>query len=375
MKNEKKLYKTTPLTKRNITNIIEATGAIEAIGTVKVGSLINGVVKKLYVAENETVKKGQLIALLDNGKGDTDVKRALGLLKKTKAQLIYQEAFFKRQEKLYKSCFISQNDFDKSLSNYEAAKASVEIETGTYEKAVMDYENTKILSPIDGIVIKKNVSLGEGVSSFLNPTVIYTIAEDIQKMTVELEIDETSIGDLKLEQETEIRFDTYPNKVFTGKIKEISISPSISKGTVSYTASICIDNQSLLLKPGMTVHAKIIVAARKNVLAVPGYVTSLNPKLVKFAATEMEYGYKPITTEKLKTFKKTMKNKEHGVKTIWILKNKTFVQKPIEVGLTDKIFFEVVSGLKGTEKIVIDVEETDAMKAMFKRLFGGGMSK
>ena len=125
----------------------------------------------------------------------------------------------------------------------------------------------------------------------------------------------------------------------------------------------------------MTVHADIIVAQRKNVFAIPGYIFSINPKLVEAIAQEKKYEYKPMTPEKMESFKKRMKNQENPVKTIWVLKNNTFVQKPVEVGITDKIYFEILSGLKEEETIIIDVEETDAMKQMFKRLFGGGLSK
>ena len=374
-KDEKPLFKTATFKKRKITQIINATGSIEAENTIKVGSLINGVVKTLFVEENEQVKKGQLIAVLDNGKGDTDVKRTAGLVKASKANLAYQEAFYKRQRLMFEKGNISKNDLDLAESQYGRTAGQLEERQAAHEKAVIDYQNTRILSPIDGVVIKKNVSLGEGVSSFLMPTVLYTIAQDLTKMKVELEIDETVIGDLKINEEAILTFDTYPNKEFRGIIKEISNGPTISKGSVSYKSYIYLNNDHLLLKPGMTVHADIIVAQRKNVFAIPGYIFSINPKLVEAIAQEKKYEYKPMTPEKMESFKKRMKNQENPVKTIWVLKNNTFVQKPVEVGITDKIYFEILSGLKEKETIIIDVEETDAMKQMFKRLFGGGLSK
>jgi len=372
---EKPLFKTATFKKRNVTQVINATGSIEAENTIKVGSLINGVVKSLLVEENEQVKKGQLIAVLDNGKGDTDVKRTAGLVKASKANVAYQKAFYKRQLLMFEKGNISKNDLDLAESQYGQAMGRLDERVAAHEKAVIDYQNTRILSPIDGVVIKKNVSLGEGVSSFLMPTVLYTIAQDLTKMKVELEIDETVIGDLKIGEEAILTFDTYPNKEFKGKIKEISNGPTISKGTVSYKSYVYLNNDHLLLKPGMTIHATIIVAQRKNILAVPGYIFSINPKLVEAIAKEKKYNYKPITPEKIDSFRKSIKNKENPIKTIWIFKNETFAQKPVEIGITDKVFFEIVSGLKEEENIVIDVEETDVMKQMFKRLFGGGLSK
>ncbi|MFC1841569.1 efflux RND transporter periplasmic adaptor subunit [Candidatus Dependentiae bacterium] len=374
-KEKKQLYKTSKFQKRDITHIINATGSIEAENTIKVGSLINGTVKELYVEENQEVKKDQLIALLDNGKGDTDVKRTKGLVKASEARVKYLKAFLERQRLMFEKGHISENDLELAESKYEEAVGQLDERKAAYEKAFIDYENIKILSPIDGVVIKKNVSLGEGVSSFLMPTVLYTIAQDLKKMKVELEIDETSIGYLKRGKEAILTFDTYPNHEFKGNIKEISNGPTISKGTVIYKSYIYISNDQLLLKPGMTVHADIIVNQKRNVFAVPGYIFSINPKMVEFVAKEKKYGYNPVSKEEFQAFKDSIENEDHTEKTIWIVKNKEFIEKPVEVGMTDKIFFEIVSGVELGEDIVIDVEETDVMKQMFKRLFGGGMSK
>jgi len=374
-KEEKKLYKTATFDKKHIKQVINATGSIEAKDTIRVGSLINGVVKELYVEENEKVKKGQIIALLDNGKGDTDVKRTLGLLNRAKARVTYQKEFFERQQKLYNKGHVSLDLFQQAEAAYGEAKGSFEERKAAYEKAFIDYENTKILSPIDGVVLKKNVSLGQGVSSFLMPTVLYTIAKDLKKMKVELEVDETSIGDLKIGQKTLLTFDTYAYHVFEGTIEEISNGPTIEKGTVSYKAYIYIDNEEMLLKPGMTVHADIIVNKKENIFAIPGYIFSLNPQLIEFVSKEKGYDFTPTTTEQMETFKKQMKDKENPIKKVWVLENKKFIEKPVEIGITDKIFFEVMSGLNGDEEIVIDIEETDVMKEMFKRLFGGGLKK
>jgi len=374
-KKEKPLYRTKTFGKRKIVQVINTTGAIEAKNTIKVGSLINGVIKELFVEENEKVKKDQFIALLDNGKGDTDVRRTAGLVRRSKAKVKYLKAFLNRQKIMFEDGHISKNDLELAQSNYDEAVGFLDERKAAYDKAILDFENTKILSPVDGVVLKKNVSLGEGVSSFLNPTVIYTIAQDLTKMKVELEVDETSVGSLRAGDEAILTFDTYPNKKFKGKIREINNGPTIAKGTVSYKSYIYLKNDHLLLKPGMTVHADIIVGKKQKVLAIPGYIFSINPKLVKFAAKEKKYGYQPLTKEKKKEFKDTRKNKENPVKTVWVLEDKTFIEKPIEIGTTDKIYFEVVSGLHENDNIVIDVAETDSMKKMFKRLFGGGLSK
>jgi HlyD family secretion protein len=372
---KKQLYKTKKFTKINIIYTINATGAIEAENTIKVGSLINGVVKKLYLEENQKVKKGQILALLDNGKGDTDVKAASGNVKRAQAALKYTNLFLERQKIMFSKGHISQDALDQAQNQHDQALGTLKEAQANYEKASIDYENTKILSPINGVVIKKDVSEGQGISSFFNPTVLYTIAQDLTKMKVELEIDETSIGDIKVGDNAILTFDTYPNKTFEGLIDEISNGATISKGTITYKAYVYIENNELLLRPSMTVHASIVVTSKKDVFAVPGYIFSINPEFIKFVAQDKKYKFEPIAEKKLNEFKKTLKNKDHAVKTIWVVENDAFLEKAVEVGITDKINFEIVSGVNENEEILIDVEETDAMKLMFKRLFGGGMSK
>lgn len=372
---KKQLYKTKKFEKSNIVYTINATGAIEAENTIKVGSLINGVVKELYVEENQKVKKGQILALLDNGKGDTDVKASAGAVKRTQAALKYAKLFLDRQKIMYSKGHVSKNDLDQAQNQHDQAIGSLKEAQANHEKASIDYANTKILSPINGVVTKKDVSVGEAISSFLQPTVLYTIAQDLTKMKVELEIDETSIGDIKVGDNAILTFDTYPNKTFEGLIDEVSNGATISKGTVTYKSYVYIDNKELLLRPSMTVHASIVVASKKDVFAVPGYIFSINPEFIKFVAQDKKYKFEPIKEEKFNAFKKTVLNKDNAVKTIWIVENNAFIEKAVEVGITDKINFEIVSGVNQNEEILIDVEESDAMKLMFKRLFGGGMSK
>ncbi|KKP27050.1 MAG: Efflux transporter, RND family, MFP subunit [candidate division TM6 bacterium GW2011_GWF2_30_66] len=372
---KKQLYKTKKFTRTDIIYTINATGAIEAENTIKVGSLINGVVKELYVEENQNVQKGQIIALLDNGKGNTDVKAVEGAVKRSQAALKYAKVFLDRQKTMYSKGHISQNDLDQAQSQHDQAYGTLKEAQANYEKASIDYNNTKILSPINGVIVKKGVSVGEAISSFFQPTVLYTIAQDLTKMKVELEIDETSIGDIKVGYNAILTFDTYPNKTFEGLIDEISNGATISKGTVTYKSYVYIDNNDLLLRPSMTVHASIVVASKKNIFAVPGYIFSINPEFIKFVAQDKKYKFEPISQDKLDTFKKAVTSKDNGVKTIWVVENNAFIEKAVEVGITDKINFEIVSGVNENEEVLIDVEESDAMKLMFKRMFGGGMSK
>ncbi|MCK5632124.1 efflux RND transporter periplasmic adaptor subunit [bacterium] len=365
------LFKTEKLQKRAISQVINATGKLDAQGTINIGSLINGIVEALYVEENASVKKGQILAKIDDGRGDTGVKQATAALQNAKVNLTYQTQFYNRQKKLYDAHLISQDDFDNTQRVYDSAIANKQQQQAYYEQELLQFNNKKIISPIDGIVIKKNVSLREGVANFSPPTILYTLAEDVRKMNVELEIDETDIGLIKIGQEAKLYFDTYPYKSFRGKINEISTGPIVNGGAVNYKAKIKIDNSNLLLKQGMTVHARIVVGSRPNTLALPGYIFSIDKKLIEIVAKTEKYGYEPLSKEERKKFKP--KNPDNPVKRIWTFKNNTFKQKPIEIGISDNAFFEIVSGLSGHENIVVDVDEPDAMAEMYKRLFGGGL--
>jgi len=369
-KKEKKLFETKQLERRQIMQVINTTGTLEAKGTLNIGSLVNGIVEKLYFEENQPVKKGDLLAKVDDGRGDTNVKYAEGLLKQAEATLAYQNAFYERQKKMCAANQISQNEFDAAKQGYDSALAQVVAQKAYYEQNLLEFNNKKITSPIDGVIIKKNVSLREAVNNFSPPTILYTIAEDIRKMNIELEVDETDIGLVKIGQEAKLYFDTYPHKSFYGKISEISSAPIDNGVGVSYKVTIKIDNKKLLLKPGMTVRARIVVGHKENTFAIPGYLFSLNKKLLKLVAKQKKLEYKPLQPEKRKAFKKSRKTKDNPIKTIWIFKDNAFEQIPIEIGITDNAFFEIVSGMDGTEQVVIDVEEPDAMTKLYQQLFG-----
>jgi len=374
-KKKKQLYTTTNLERRTIIKKIHATGTIEAKGTLNIGSLVSGIIEKLYAKENQIVKKGQLLAKIDDGREDTLVKQAQGILERLQAERDYQTAFYHRQKQLYQSGHISLDEFERAQRTYKTAQANVKAQEAQLEQVTIQFENKKITSPLDGVIIKENVSLREGVSNLAPPTIIYTIAEDISKMRIELNVDETDIGHLKIGQKANLRFNTYPHKKFYGTIDEISSAPIAKGPSVAYKAVINIDNKHLLLKPGMTVHATIVVVQKNNVLAVPGYLFAFNEQTVKQVAQMQGYTFTPVTKKHEAAFRKTIQSKGHAIKTLWLVQGHSFIEKPVEIGITDNAFFEVVSGLDGSENVVIDVAGTDQMIKMYQRVFKGGLGK
>lgn len=375
-KQEKRFYLTEKPMRRTIVQSVRATGKLEAEGTINIGSLINGIVESLHAEENQTVKKGQLLAVVDDGKADNIVKQTKGALEQAQAQLNYQTEYYAREKKLFDAGLISKDEFQQAQQSYDSAIAQVATQDAAHKQALLEFNNKKITSPIDGIVITKHVSLREGVANFSPPTILYTLAEDISQMKVELEIDETDIGLLKVGHEAKMYFDTYPHTTFRGKIYEISSGPISATGTsVTYKACIKIDNSHGLLKPGMTAHAQIVVGIKRDAIAIPGHLFALDSRMLMAAAQQKKQEFKPLEKDAKTNFKNTLKDKNHPVKSIWISTGSAIVQKPIELGITDNAYFEVISGLNDSDDVIIDVDEPDNMLKMYKNLFGGGLGK
>jgi len=354
--------------KRNISQVILASGTIEAEDTLKIGSIVPGVTEKMLKEENDPVKKGDLIAIIDDGKGDTDVREAKGYLEQAKSDLEYQTAYFYRQKALYKAKQLSQDGFDKVNRDYKDAQALVNARQAAYDRAKLIFDNKKIRAPEDGLILKKVSTEGETVTLASPATIIYEIAKNIKKMEVKLEVDENSIGSLKQGEKVFLTFDTYPYKRFVGKIQKISNAPIIKKTAVSYEASFLLDNSELLLRPGMTVNARIMVGEKDDVLALPSHVFAINPNLLEKVAQLHNVSFQKIDK------KKRQKLHEKGnYNTIWVKENNSFIEKPVEIGINDTAYFEIVSGLKGDEQIVFDIYEPDTMEELYSKLFGKGL--
>lgn len=355
-------------TYRNISQIILSTGKIEAEDTLKIGSIVPGIIKKMYVEENQVVKKGDLLATIDDGKDDTDVRDTAGNLYQAQATLEFWEKHFERQKALYEAKQLSADTFERTMRDFHVAKGSVKVRQAQHDQAKLIFENKRILAPEDGIVIEKVSTEGETVTLASPATIIYTIAKDISRMKVELEVDENRIGEVKVDQVASLTFDTYPYKKFSGTIKDVSNAPIKKNAAVSYNASFTLDNSELLLRPGMTVNARIIVAEKDDVLALPGHVLAINPYLLKQIAKLLKFEFKPM--EKTK---KHALEKKGTFKTVWIKKGNAFVEQAVELGINDNAYFEVVSGLSGNEDIVNDIIEPDTMQKLYSQVFGKGL--
>ncbi len=364
------LYSTQKLERRTIQQVVKATGYINPEDTFKVGTIITGIIEKMIVDENDVVKKGQLIATVDDGKGDTEVKEAQAALDTALANFSYAQPTFKRQKALYDDKLISQDAFEKAMRDYKVAQYDVALKKATFTKNSMLFERKKILSPDDGIVVSKVASEGETITVSSPPTVIYIIAKDLTKMEVDLDVDENVIGSIHKGMQAILTFDAYPNQQFPCTIADISNAAITRKGAVSYNATAYIDNKKLLFRPGMSVTALISVAEKENSISVPGHIFKINVPMLKNIAQALNIEIKELD-------KKTKQelSLRGSMKWLWIKKGNAFIEKPVEIGANDNAFFEITSGLQGDEEIVVDVAEPDAMKEFFEQFFGKGLKK
>lgn len=361
-------YSTKKVQKRNITHIVKAIGYLQPEDLLKVGSLVNGTIKKMFVDENDIVTKGQLLATINDGKDDTFVRSTKTAYEQANANYVYQKAYYMRQKILYEKNHISQDQFEQVTRDYKTAQLEVERNKAAHEYEVITFNNKKIIAPVSGIIIKKNGSEGEPVTNVGSPpSIVYTIAKDITQMEVKIKIDEGVIGDLKEGMEAELTFDTYPDRVFFGKITEISNAGIKEGGAVNYLATIPLDNSEKLFRPSMNVDAKILIAKKDHVWAVPGYLFDLNAYILGEVAKKLNKVFKPISSEQKNELRKK------GQRTLWIERNNAFIEIPVKVGISDLAWYEITKGLNGDEQLITDVLEPDIMEVFFKKYFGRGL--
>ncbi len=367
-------FKTQKVEKRDIRKIVLAEGSIEANESSKLGPLITAKVKKIHVKEGQKITKGQLLADLENDKGgDTDVRLTRAQLEQAQATRDYVVARHERNKLLYEAGELAQDAYDKSCETNITAQAEVSIKQAVHDKEIYLFDQTRVSAPHDGIIaaigIEEGVTVSPGESP---PKVLFAIVQDLHVMKATLYIDESKIGDVVAGMTTEISVDTYPYKQpWTGPIRTISMSKALGQGdSVRYKAEVLVNNAEGLLRPGMTVHAKTLIAKANQVLAVPGFVFQLNGKVLEAVAKKMNYSCTPVSPAQKKEFAKLQG--KHPVKTLWIAEEKAFVEKAVEIGITDNAYFQILSGIKETDEIIADdMASSDEMKKIAKHVAGG----
>ena len=331
---------------KTLQNSVTATGTIEAVTSVTVGTQVSGIVNKLYVDYNSQVKKGQVIAELDKTNLLSELNTAKANLASAQSSLNYQAANMERYKTLYKKGLVSADEYENALLTYRQAKEQVASSKENVQRAQTNLGYATITSPIDGTVISKSVEEGQTVAASFNTPELFTIAKDLTNMQVVANVDEADIGGVKEGDRVTFTVDAYPDDTFEGTVKQVRLEATTTNNVVTYEVVISAPNADLKLKPGLTANVTIYTQERSGVLAVAN-------KALRFTPTKETVGKD----------KKIVDCK--GKNKVWTLNGNTLTAHPVTIGQSDGINTEITKGLKQGDKIVTEIvvnvpEEEDA---------------
>ena len=261
---KKKEYITMDITRGDITQSVTATGEIQPVNTINVGSQVSGTIENIFVDYNSHVKKGDILLTIEPSVLQSTVDEAKATLDSMKSELKYAQSEYNRNQSLYNDGFISRAEMEKSQTVYEQAQQAVNKAQYAYERAVTNLGYATITSPVDGTVISRKVDKGQTVAASFQTPDLFEIAEDLSKMQIETAVSEADIGMIKDGMPVTFTVDAYPNMVFRGNVQQIRLSPTTVSNVVVYTVVIDVDNSDLKLMPGMTAFVTAVVANAKN---------------------------------------------------------------------------------------------------------------
>lgn len=348
-KEEKITFDTAAVAPANIMNSITATGTIEPVTSVTVGTQVSGIVSKLFVDYNSVVKKGQVIAELDKTNLMSQLNTAKTQLATAQSQLNYQTANYKRYKTLFEKGLVAADDFDNAKLSYTQAKEQVVSAKEEVQRAQTNLGYATITSPIDGVVLSKSVEEGQTVAASFSTPELFTIAQDLTNMQVVANVDEADIGDVKEGERVSFTVDAYPDDTFEGEVKQVRQEATTSNNVVTYEVVISAPNADLKLKPGLTANVTIYTAERKGVLSVPS-------KALRFTPQKETVGKMKIVDAA------NAKNK------VWTIEGNSIVAHKVNIGMTDGTNTQIVGGIaKGTKVVtglnVMGGEEPKPMEA------------
>lgn len=332
-KEEKITFDTAAVAPANIMNSITATGTIEPVTSVTVGTQVSGIVSKLFVDYNSVVKKGQVIAELDKTNLMSQLNTAKTQLATAQSQLNYQTANYNRYKTLFEKGLVAADDFDNAKLSYTQAKEQVVSAKEEVQRAQTNLGYATITSPIDGVVLSKSVEEGQTVAASFSTPELFTIAQDLTNMQVVADVDEADIGDVKEGERVSFTVDAYPDDTFEGEVKQVRQEATTTNNVVTYEVVISAPNADLKLKPGLTANVTIYTAERKGVLSVPS-------KALRFTPQRETVGKMKIVDVA------NAKNK------VWTIEGNSIVAHKVNIGMTDGTNTQIVGGIAEGTKVV-----------------------
>lgn len=343
---------TATVARRDISAAVTATGTIDPVVKVLVGSQVSGRIQTLSADYNDRVQKGRILAQIEPSSFKARVDQAEALVAKARATLLDAQITFRRIQDLYRNKIGSLSDLDAARTKLALADADLKQSAANLSQARVDLTNTRILSPIDGVVISRNVEEGQTVAASLQAPTLFTIADDLSKLQVVANVDEADVGQVAEGQEVFFTVDAFPQSTFRGVVQLIRNSPENVQGVVTYGSVIQVDNSDQRLRPGMTANVTIIVARKKNVLAIPNAA-------LRFRPPDSFRRKKPEVEEASPgEAKKGKRQKTHM--TVWRIKSGSPEPERVKIGITDGAYTEVKEGLDERDVVIVRAQSGEA---------------
>ncbi len=366
------------VTRGELTANVTATGILNPVKSVQVGCQVSGRISKLYVDFNSAVTNGQLIAEIDPRIYDAQVEQAEADLSNATANLELQRVQSKRAAELYNSKLVSGSDFDTAQAILHQAEAVVKIKQALLDNSRANRGYTKIISPVDGVIILRAVDVGQTVAASFNTPTLFQIANDLTKMQIDAAVAEADVGGVVEGQIVEFTVDAYPTRTFHGEVVQVRNSPTTVNNVVTYDAVIGVTNADYKLKPGMTANVSIIVAQREDALRLPNSALRFRPPDSAVVLTNQLVSLSQPTNAAAVGKGKGKGNR--NTRTVYMLAadGDSPELKPVQVktGITDGIYTEIIEGLKEGNKVVSGVVNNDSSSsAQPSNPFGGGFPR
>lgn len=357
------VWRTAPVERGTVRREVKTTGSINALTTVQVGTQVSGTISKLFADFNSIVEKDQIIAVLDTTFLAATRDEAQAAFEKAALQLNQAKMEFERTSKLFETHVVAQADFDMANTNYETSKSSFKAVLAQLRRAKINLQYATIRAPISGVVVSRNVDVGQTVVASFNTPTLFTIANDLTKMQVYANVDEADIGQVKKGQAVTFTVDAYPDRSFTGEIKQIRLQPNTIQNVVNYTVIIDVSNSDLKLLPGLTANIDVNVLEHANVLKVQSTALHFIPpaEFLESAA------YLPDSVKSI--FLEINKNGGFARSGyLWVKKGDYIFPHLVHVGLTESGYAEVTGDIKESDQVITGINDntvTDIKKNPF----------
>ena len=355
-KEEQISFDTATVASANIQNSITATGTIEPVTSVTVGTQVSGIVSKLYVDYNTVVKKGQIIAELDKTNLTSQLNSAKTQLAVAQSQLNYQTANFNRYKTLFQKGLVAADEYENAQLSYKQAKEQMVSAKEEVQRAQTNLGYATITSPIDGVVLSKSVEEGQTVAASFSTPELFTIAQDLTNMQVVADVDEADIGDVREGEKVSFTVDAYPDDTFEGVVKQVRQEATTTNNVVTYEVVISAPNADLKLKPGLTANVTIFTAERKGVLSVPS-------KALRFTPQKETVGKMKI-----------IDNNANAKNKVWTIEHNAIVSHSVNVGMTDGTNTQILSGIPAGLKVITGLSISSEAEATPRANAGGESS-